>query len=150
MTLLHAAGPIATSIGGSIATRRGRPWYRQLRKPAFTPPGWLFGPVWTGLYTSMIWSAWRVTARPHSAWRTRALALWWGQLALNAAWSPLFFGARKKRLALADLALLLPTVGAYIWAASKVDKPAAWMMSPYLGWSAFAAGLNEELVRLNR
>jgi tryptophan-rich sensory protein len=121
-----------------------------LRKPPFQPPSWLFAPVWTALYGLIATSGYRVWKAPRSKERTRALALWGSQLALNTAWSPLFFGLRKKKLALADLVVLLGTVAAYAETTRKVDKPAAAMMGPYLAWLAFAGVLNEEIVRRNR
>ena len=124
-------------------------WYAGLRKPAFTPPNAVFGPVWSGLYVLMAWSAWRVWKKPRSPARRRALALWGTQLLLNGAWSPLFFGLRRPRTALVELALLGTSVAAYAWSARKVDRKAAAVMVPYLGWLGFAGLLNEEIVRLN-
>jgi tryptophan-rich sensory protein len=136
---------------GSVATRRSLGlWYKTLHKPPFQPPAWLFAPVWTALYGLIATSGYRVWKAPRSKERTRALALWGSQLALNTAWSPLFFGLRQKRLALADLVALLGTVAAYAETTRKVDKPAAAMMGPYLAWLAFAGVLNGEIVRRNR
>jgi benzodiazapine receptor len=136
---------------GSVANRRSLGlWYKTLRKPPFQPPAWLFAPVWTALYGLIATSGYRVWKAPRSQERTRALALWGSQLALNSAWSPLFFGLRQKRLALADLVALLGTVAAYTETTRKVDKPAAAMMGPYLAWLAFAGVLNEEIIRRNR
>jgi tryptophan-rich sensory protein len=106
--------------------------------------------VWTVLYGVMSVSAWRVWNRPAGPARSWALLLWGAQLAFNAAWSPLFFGQHRKRAALADLLALGASLTAYTAVARKVDRPAAWMMAPYLGWVGFAGLLNEELVRLNR
>lgn len=124
-------------------------WYRSLRKPPFQPPASLFGPVWTGLYATIAVSGWRVWRAPSSPERTRALALWGAQMATNAAWTPLFFGARWTALALADLTAQLTSTVAYTATAARVDRPAAAMMAPYLGWSAFAGALNAEIVRRN-
>lgn len=140
----------AVAIAGTVATRKGVPtWYRRLEKPPFNPPRWLFAPVWTALYGTMIASAHRVIRRPASPQRTRALALWGLQLGLNGLWSPLFFGMRRPRAALVDLFALLPSIAAYVRAAAKVDRPAGVLMLPYLAWSAFAALLNVEIVRRN-
>lgn len=137
---------------GSYATRRGvnTAWYNlELGKPPFEPPREVFAPVWTALYALMTASVARVhDARP-SRERTRALTLWGAQLALNAGWSAIFFGARKPRLALVELGALLAAIAAYIHQARKVDPRAAQLMLPYLGWTAFAALLNEEIVRRN-
>ena len=148
--LLGFGGVVAASaLVGALAQRRGREWYHGLEKPSFTPPDWLFAPVWTGLYTLMAGSAWRVWRSRRSRARSRALALWGAQLAANAAWTPLFFGARRPGWALADLALLVAGAGAYANQARKVDRAAAWMMAPYLLWRAFAGVLNEEIARRN-
>lgn len=136
---------------GAIATRRTvrSPWYALLRKPSFQPPRRAFAPVWTGLYALMAGSAWRVWRTAGSPARTRALVLWGTQLGFNAAWTPLFFGARRPKAALADLVALSLSLGAYANEARKVDRAAAWMVAPYLGWTAFAGALNEEIARRN-
>ncbi len=139
---------VTAAVGGQV-TARNKEWYRALDKPSFQPPEWVFGPVWTGLYALMSVSAMRVWKAPSSPARTRALALWGIQLAANAAWSPLFFGAHKPKLALADMAVMVASVVAYTNEARKVDKSAAWMMAPYLAWLGFAGLLNEEVVRRN-
>lgn len=142
----------AATFGGMFNPGRTgiREWYGALEKPPFNPPDAVFGPVWTALYILMVISAYRVWAAEESAERTLALRLWFLQLALNAAWSPLFFGARKPGLALIDILLLLPAIVAYIAVSRKADRPAAWMMAPYLAWVSFATLLNEEIFRLNR
>lgn len=147
-----AAVTAATAVGGSLvgparpATMR---WYRSLATPPFQPPAGVFGPVWTGLYATIAYSGWRVWRAPSSADRTRALALWGAQMAANAAWTPLFFGARRTSLALADLVVQLAATAGYTATAARVDRPAAATMAPYLGWTAFAGALNAEIVRRN-
>lgn len=147
-----AAITTATAVGGALVGP-SRPstmaWYRSLDKPPFQPPASLFGPVWTGLYATIAWSGWRVWRAPSSPERTRALALWGVQMAANAAWTPLFFGARKTKLALADLAAQLAATVGYTATAARVDAPAAATMAPYLGWTSFAGALNSEIVRRN-
>lgn len=140
---------LAASAGARVTAGGTSRWYRRLKKPPFQPPPALFGPVWTGLYALMVWSAFRVWKRPPSTQRSRALRAWMGQLALNGAWSPLFFGAHQPKAALADIALLGPAAALYTKRAAAVDRPAAWMMAPYLGWLGFATLLNEEIVRRN-
>lgn len=93
----------------------------------------------------MAWSASRVAKRGDK----RAVGLWLTQLAFNAAWSPLFFGAHRPRAALADVGLTLASASAYTWRARKTDVPAAIAMVPYLSWLAFASGLNASIVRKN-
>jgi tryptophan-rich sensory protein len=152
LALASFAGLTAAGAAlGSVASRRSTGlWYKMLRKPPFQPPRWLFAPVWTALYALIATSGYRVWKQEPSKARARALALWGTQLALNTAWSPLFFGARRKRAALVDLAALLGVVAAYAATSRKIDKPAAAMMLPYLGWLGFAGLLNEEIIRKNR
>ena len=147
---LFGGATALTSGLGAWATGRGRgAWYRALAKPAGQPPRQVFGPVWTTLYGLMSVSAYRVFRAPPSPRRTRAMALWWGQLALNGAWSPLFFGAHRARWALADLTALTGTVAVYTRTAAQVDPAAAWLMAPYLGWLGYAGWLNLGIVRRN-
>ena len=154
--------PLASGLGllaflgvtGAVATlgaRTARPglWYRALRKPPFTPPDGVFPLVWTALYGLIAVSGWRVWRRRGRLGRGWALGLWGTQLALNGAWSWLFFGRRRARASLADIGLMLAAIGSYAGAARRIDRPAAWMMAPYLGWTAFAGALNEEIVRRN-
>ena len=140
---------LLTAVTGARATMRGKPWYRLLRKSSLNPPDAVFGPVWTGLYAANALSAARVYQAEPSPARTRALALWGAQQALNAAWSPLFFGQRRPRAALFDLGLLWGTLGTYLAQARKVDRTAAALVVPYLAWVSFAGLLNEEVIRKN-
>jgi translocator protein len=150
MALAGLAGAVAaTALIAARVNRRNRRWYRRLEKPPFNPPEWVFAPVWTALYGLMVASAYRVWRLPPSPARTRALALWGGQLAANAAWTPIFFEARRPDAALVDSGLLLAGLGAYVNEARKVDPQAAWMMAPYAAWSLFATALNGEIVRRN-
>ena len=138
-------------LGSLFNPGRGatREWYRQLEKPSFNPPDLVFAPVWSTLYVLIAISGYRVWLSDDGRERSRALALWFAQLALNGAWSPLFFGAKKPVLALGDILLMLAAITAYSQAAHKVDRPAAWLMSPYLAWVAFATLLNAAVVHLD-
>ena len=136
---------------GSAGTMSGiDDWYDGLRKPPGTPPNLVFGPVWSVLYGLIAWSGYRVWRTPRSKRRRAALGLWGTQLVLNAAWSPLFFGARNPVAGLVDLVALLGTATAYTAVSGKLDKPAAIMMAPYLGWLGFAGYLNAGILALNR
>jgi tryptophan-rich sensory protein len=136
-----AAGGWSTS--GSIST-----WYPTLDKPEWTPPGWLFGPVWTTLYVLMGVAGWLVGP---SAFRStkRNWTLWWIQLGLNAIWSPLFFGANQLGLAAIDIVLLWLAIGAFIRASWNTHRTAAVLFLPYWAWVTFAMALNVEIWRLN-
>lgn len=132
---------------------KGRPqgsWYRGLRKPSFQPPGWVFGPAWTVLYAAIAYSGWRVWKAPPSRERDRALRLWGLQLALNAAWTPLFFGARRPGIALVDIVALDVAASGYAVSARAVDRPAAIIAFPYLAWLGFATLLNATIAAKNR
>ncbi len=124
-------------------------FYASLTKPSWAPPGWLFGPVWTLLYLMMAFAAWLVWRE--GGWRVQRgpLALYLVQLALNALWTPLFFGLRNPGLALAEIVLL----GAAIVLTGRAFRPvshlASWLLVPYLVWVVFAAALNFAIWRLN-
>ena len=130
---------------GALATQRGLgQWYPQLRKPWFNPPQWLFGPVWTTLYLFMGIAAGLVHHDPLC--RTLFLV----QLALNALWSPLFFGLRRPDWALLNIALLWTSLAACVHFFQPVNPWAARLFWPYWVWVSFASLLNFELWRLNR
>lgn len=141
---------LGTGWLGSLATAPAiEPWYRGLAKPAWTPPDAAFGIVWTVLYLLMAVAAWLVwLAAPPAAVR-RPLGLFLLQLALNAAWSPLFFGLRSPGLALLDILLLLPAILATLLAFRRHSRAAAMLMAPYLLWVLYAAALNLAIWRLN-
>lgn len=151
-TLFSAAVAAAAAFGSLFNPGRGaiRDWYRALEKPSFNPPDAIFGPVWTLLYILMVVAAYRVWSADASRARAVALRLWFAQLALNAAWSPLFFGARNPAIALVDIVLLLAAIVAFAVVSRRVDRVATWLMVPYLAWVSFATAINEEIVRLNR
>ena len=121
-------------------------WYASLNKPAWNPPSWIFGPVWTALYLMMAVAAWLVWRR--DGWR-QPLRLYFTQLLLNAAWTPVFFGAQEIGWALAVIVALWAAILCTLLAFRRVSKLAAWMMVPYLAWVSFAAVLNFTLWRMN-
>ena len=140
------------SIGGALFVNSDslEGWYAQLEKPAFTPPDWLFAPVWTVLYFLMAVSAFLVWKKglslPHVKF---ALAFFLLQLVLNAAWTPLFFGLHLIGWSLADIIALLVAIIATIIAFQRVSKALAALLIPYLLWTAFATILNARLYQLN-
>jgi benzodiazapine receptor len=150
---IAAGAATAGVLGIPFNPRPGTPtgdWYDKLEKSPLNPPNGVFGPVWTVLYTLMGISAYRVWRSPANADRTAALRLWPTQLALNAVWSPIFFGAKRPDLSLADMTALLVAIVAYIRVAYRIDRPAALLFGPYLAWVSFAYVLNAEIVRRNR
>ncbi len=144
-TLTLAVG----ATGGFATASSVTTWYAGLNKPSFNPPNWLFGPVWTVLYVLMAVAAWRVYLTPRSAARTRSLSLYGLQLALNLAWSLIFFGLRAPLSSLLELALLLAAILATALAFCRLERLAALLLAPYLAWSGFAFLLNFEIWRLN-
>jgi tryptophan-rich sensory protein len=124
-------------------------WYAALNKPAWNPPGWIFGPVWSALYTMMAVAAWLVWRQGGFAARRGPLLVFLAQLALNAAWTPLFFGLHRPGLAFAEIMLLWLAIAWTIAAFWPVHRVAAWLLAPYLAWVSFAAALNFTLWRLN-
>ncbi len=125
-------------------------WYAALNKPTWNPPNWIFGPVWTALYTMMAVAAWLVWRRGGFAANAFPLSLFLLQLLFNAIWSWLFFGLKNPALAFAEIVLLWLGIGATLAAFWRLQRPAAWLLVPYLAWVSFAAVLNFTLWQLNR
>ena len=119
-------------------------WYAALAKPAFNPPGWVFGPVWTVLYVLIAIAGART-------WESGSggFGLWLGQMALNFAWSPVFFGLHRPGLALVIIAALLIVILAFIANRWSKDRVSALLFLPYAAWVAFASVLNGSIVALN-
>jgi benzodiazapine receptor len=124
-------------------------WFAALQKPAWNPPGWIFGPVWSALYTLMAVAAWLVWRRGGFAAQGRPLGAFLAQLALNALWTPLFFGLHWPGAAFAEILLLWLAIAWTIAQFWRVQRAAAWLLAPYLAWVSFAAVLNGTLWRLN-
>jgi benzodiazapine receptor len=124
-------------------------YYARLDKPSWGPPAWLFGPVWTNLYALMGVAAWLVSGRAGSQSRT-PLVLWSTQLALNAAWGPIFFGLRAPGLALVNIVLLWLALAATVIAFLSRRTAAGVLLIPYLSWVSFATALNFAIWRRNR
>ena len=141
---------LAISVAGGAATASSvGTWYQTLQKPFFNPPNWLFAPVWTALYIMMAIAGWRVW-RAHGLRGARAaMALFAVQLALNLAWSFLFFGYRMIGAALIEIILLLMAILVTTVLFWKRDRLAGMLFVPYAGWVAFATILNFALWRLN-
>ena len=140
------------SLGALSTSEAVRTWYPTLREPALSPPPWVFGPVWTLLYTLMgvaLWLLWRRRGGARSLQRT-ALAWFAFQLTLNAAWSPVFFGAQNLGLALVVIVAMLAAIALTMWAARPVHPAVPWLLAPYLAWVAFATYLNAGYWALNR
>jgi translocator protein len=139
----------AAGIGSLMTTPSIDGWYAALAKPAWTPPSWVFGPVWSVLYLTMAVSAWLVWRQAGFSRGASALNLFGVQLVLNVCWSAIFFGAHRPGLALAEILLLWLVILATIIAFRSLSRTAAWLLAPYLLWMAFAAVLNFSIWRLN-
>lgn len=126
-------------------------WYVYLNKPFFSPPNYLFGPVWTTLYALMgisVYLIWIKRVKNKKA--EDGLKLFWIQLALNFIWTPVFFGAKNLFMALVVIGLLWVYIVKTIKAFAKVNKTAAYLLYPYLAWVSFASLLNFSLWILNK
>ncbi len=136
-------------IAGSFFTVSSIPtWYSTLNKPVLNPPAWLFGPVWITLYALMGVSLWLVW-KSNSQEKKRAIQLFAIQLALNAIWSPVFFGAHSIGSALAIIVLLWAAIILTIKIFRKVSRAAGWLLAPYIAWVSFALYLNLAFWTLN-
>jgi tryptophan-rich sensory protein len=136
-------------IGGAVTATSVNGWYQTLAKPSFNPPDWIFGPVWTALFAMMALAA--ALAWRHGHGRRRRAAMTWflGQLALNLAWSCLFFGLQAVGAAFACLILLWFAIAATLLQFWRIDRRAGMLLLPYLAWVGFAGILNFAIWRLN-
>lgn len=144
--LLFLALSFLAALGGALFPPGED--YARLVRPAFAPPSWLFGPVWTALYIMMAVAAWRVWQRV-GAW-SPALRAWYLQLALNAAWTPLFFGLGWRGVALLEMIALWLVILITAQRFRPHDRTAFWLLLPYLAWVSFAMVLNAGFWWLNR
>jgi tryptophan-rich sensory protein len=136
-------------LGGWATSASVGTWYQTISKPSWTPPDWIFGPVWTALYALMALAAFLV-------WRTGdwptiplPLCLYAVQLALNLAWSLIFFGLRSPGLAAIEIIVLWVAIGATLMSFWRRSRLAGLMLAPYWAWVTFAAVLNIAIWRLN-
>jgi benzodiazapine receptor len=139
----------AASFGAAATGTIFRPgnWYKQLDKPLWRPPDWLFAPVWMVLYVSIALSGWLVWREAGFAGAALPLGVYALQLVLNAAWTPIFFGLQRPGLALVEIVLLWGSVVATIVLFYPVSAAAAWLLIPYLAWLSFASALNFSIWR---
>lgn len=140
---------VALVVAAAVTGAQFQPgaWYAALVKPSWTPPNWLFGPVWTLLYIGIAVAGWLV-------WRKRgrvdaAIGVWLGQLVLNAAWSWLFFGMHRPDLALIDILAMLVLIVLFIVFARRVSPIASYLFVPYFLWVSYATALNFAIWRAN-
>lgn len=138
------------AVGGGLAigilTAPGA-WYAGLAKPAFNPPNWIFGPVWTMLYIAIALAGWRIWQIDPAG---LAMKLWIAQMLLNFAWSPSFFAAQRIDAAFGIILTMFVVIVAFILTAWHQDRVSALLFLPYAAWVGFAAALNGAILMLNR
>jgi tryptophan-rich sensory protein len=142
-------GAVVCGGAGGALTRIDS-WYRNLRKPSWQPPDWLFGPVWTIIIGLSAWAAvigWRHAPSPHS--QILVAGLFGVNVVLNVGWSFFFFFSRRPDLALREVVVLWLSIAALIAALAGISALGAALLVPYLLWVSFAAYLNLTIVRLN-
>ena len=139
---------VAAAIGGAASIQAG-PFYAQLVRPAWAPPSWIFGPVWTVLYALMGIAAWLVWRVADSRAVRVPIALFLLQLMLNAVWSWLFFRWHQGALAFADILLLGVSIVGTLIAFWRIRRLAGALLIPYLLWVIFASALNYSVWQLN-
>lgn len=150
LALLVALCLAVAALGAGLTRASLGDWYPTLRKPSWNPPGWLFGPVWTLLYLAMALAAWLVWRRLGIAGAATALALFALQLALNLAWSAIFFAWRRPGWAAIEIVLLWVAILATLVEFARTSRGAALLLVPYLLWVGFAAVLNATIWQMNR
>ena len=139
----------AAGLGGLVTYPKIPNWYAQLAKPVWTPPDWLFGPVWSMLYLMMAIAAWLVWRPMGFAGAKLPLALFAIQLALNSLWSVLFFGFQRPGVAANEIVLLWAAILATLIAFWGCSRWAGLLLVPYLTWVSFAVALNWAIWRMN-
>jgi translocator protein len=132
---------VVVAVVGGIASANASSQYATFDRPAWAPPSWLFGPVWTLLYAMIAISGWLVW-RAAGGFAKPAHVVYAVQLVLNMLWTPLFFGAGLQWAAFAEIVLLWISIVATIVLFARHSRPAAWLLAPYLAWVTFAAALN--------
>ena len=125
-------------------------WYRALSKPSWNPPDWVFGAGWAVLYAMIAVAGWRIWENAAAEALLIPLTVYTVQLALNAAWSAIFFGLKRPGWAFAELVCLWMAIIINILVFHPIDPLAAWLLVPYLAWVTFAGALNFTVWRLNR
>ncbi len=150
--VVAAIAMVVTAGSGAVLTAKALvPWYRELRKPSWNPPNWVFGPAWTlifaltGTAAVLAWNAPRAT----TAQRTALVLALGANLGLNTLWSTLFFYRRRPDLAQWEVVVFWVSIVALIAAVRSLSPPASWLLAPYLLWVSFAAVLNRRIVTLN-
>jgi translocator protein len=144
-----AAGAVGAIFSPAVSAAASH-WYAMLAKPEWAPPNSWFGPVWIALYVLMGVAAWLIWRERYHRSRSTALAAYTIQLLLNAAWAPLFFGAKNIGAGLFAIVALWLSIAWTIREFAVVKSAAAWLLAPYLIWVGFASALNLAIWKLNQ
>lgn len=148
--LIFIAISFSASAIGSFFTSADSDWYRNLIKPSFNPPSWVFGPVWTLLYIMMGVAAYLIyQKRNEDSLVMTALVIFFVHLVFNATWSIAFFGMQNPALAFLNIIILLVFIIALVFMFYKIDRMASYLLIPYLLWVSFATVLNYSIWQLN-
>lgn len=148
--VVWVALPLCVGLIGSRFTVPGiATWYAAIRKPAWTPPDAVFGPVWSALYLMMGIAGWLIWRKTGLSGAPGVMLLFALQLILNAAWSGIFFGMRRFDLAFAEIVVLWALILATLIAFWRHDAKAGMLLLPYLAWVSYASALNFAIWRLN-
>lgn len=139
---------LAGALGVIVTIPNIPTWYVTVHKPFFNPPNWIFGPVWTALYTLMSVSLYLMIRSSHPE-KSKALWLFFIQLALNALWSFLFFQYHMLLISLIEIILMLLTMIGFTIIAYRINKTASYCFIPYIAWVSFATLLNASIWYLN-
>ncbi len=136
-------------IGAFFTVTSVTSWYATLNQPPLNPPNWVFGPVWTTLYTLMGIALYLVITTKSKQSKTLSYVFFGTQLALNTLWSILYFGFERIDLALIEIVVLLVFILLTLWQIGKINNTAAWLLVPYVAWVSFATYLNAGYFLLN-
>ena len=146
LVILISVTFIAPLIGSYATTSFKEPWYSEIILPSFTPPSWVFAPVWSTLYLLMSVAAWRIWKNLYD---TKILKIYFIHLFFNSTWSIVFFGFHLIGLALMNLIIILLFIIILMKEYLKRDKISFYLMAPYLAWSSYALILNSSIFLLN-
>lgn len=140
---------LAGIIGSIFTTPAVKGWYANINRPSFSPPNWLFAPVWTTLFVMMGVSVSIIWLSEKNAQRTTALKIFFLQLILNTLWSIIFFGMENPMLAFFEIVILWFAILFTILKFRKINKLAAILLVPYILWVSFASVLNLAIALIN-
>lgn len=140
---------LAGAIGSFFTFSAIPTWYSYLDKPSFSPPNWIFGPVWTLLYTLMGVAAWLIWRQRKSTGTQQALWLYVSHLVVNSLWSIIFFGWQRPDIAFMVIIILWTMIASMMILFARISRSAAWLLLPYLAWVSFATVLNYAIWQLN-